>query len=75
MHGDTAYAAWRDAGLPVATTANDPPDAECIDFLFFTHDRHDGNADAAREYLDWEIGLLDQLDAQELGSLRVATNL
>ena len=69
------YAAWRDAGLPVIATPRDPADADCIDFLFFVHDRHDGNADAAREYLAWETGLLDQLDAQERGSFHVATNL
>jgi len=69
------YAAWRDAGLPVVATPHDPADADCIDFLFFTHDRHDGNADAAREYLAWETGLLDQLDAQERGSFHVATSL
>jgi len=38
---------------------------ECIDHLFFVHDRHDGNLDAARRYLEWETGLLDQLDDQE----------
>jgi hypothetical protein len=68
-------AAWRDAGLPVIATPDEPADADCIDFLFFTHDRHDGNAAAAREYLAWETGLLDQLDAQERGSFHVATKL
>ena len=43
-------------------------DADCIDFLFFTHGRHEGNAEAAAPYLAWEIGLVDQLDAQERGS-------
>jgi rhodanese-related sulfurtransferase len=69
------YPAWRDAGLPVVATPHDPADADCIDFLFFVHDRHDGNADAAREYLAWETGLLNQLDAQERGSFHVATSL
>jgi len=48
-----------------------PADAECIDFLFFTHGRHDGNAEAARQYLAWEIGLVDQLDAQERAVFRI----
>lgn len=65
------FAAWRKAGLAVETSANEPPDAECIDYLFFTHDRHDGNAAAARQYLAWELGLLDQLDAQERASFRI----
>jgi rhodanese-related sulfurtransferase len=65
------FAAWRKAGLPVETSAGEPANAECIDYLFFTHDRHDGNAAAARQYLAWELGLLDQLDAQERASFRI----
>ena len=63
--------AWRTAGLPVVATPDDPPDADCIDFLFFTHGRHEGNAEAARQYLAWEIGLIGQLDAQERGVFRI----
>jgi rhodanese-related sulfurtransferase len=65
------FEAWRAAGLPVAVTPDHPPDEECIDFLFFTHGRHDGNAAAARQYLAWETNLLNQLDAQERGVFRV----
>ena len=43
-----------------------PPDSDCIDFLFFVHDRHDGNKDAARRYLEWETGLIAHLDQQEI---------
>jgi rhodanese-related sulfurtransferase len=43
-----------------------PPDSDCIDFLFFVHDRHDGNKDAARRYLEWETGLIAQLDNDEM---------
>jgi rhodanese-related sulfurtransferase len=43
-----------------------PPDSECTDFLFFVHDRHDGNKDAARRYLEWETGLIAQLDNDEM---------
>jgi rhodanese-related sulfurtransferase len=66
------YDAWRAAGLPVEASPGRPTDAECIDFLFFTHDRHDGNAEAARQYLAWETGLLAQLDDQERGVFRLA---
>jgi rhodanese-related sulfurtransferase len=66
------YPAWRDAGLPIEVSSDRPADADCIDFLFFTHDRHDGNAEAARQYLAWETGLLGQLDAQERGVFRIA---
>jgi rhodanese-related sulfurtransferase len=64
--------AWRDAGLNVVATPNDPPDAECIDFLFHTYQRNDGQAAAARAYIAWELGLVDQLDEQERNSFRLA---
>ena len=48
------------------STETSPPDKECIDFLFFVHDRHDGNKDAARRYLEWETGLIAQLDEDEM---------
>lgn len=58
---------WAAAGFSLETTDQEPSDADCIDYLFFVHDRHDGNLDSARRYLDWELGLLDQLDDQERG--------
>jgi rhodanese-related sulfurtransferase len=64
-------AAWRGAGLPVEATPELPADAECIDYLFFVHDRHDGNKEAARRYLAWETGLVAQLDAQERAAFRL----
>jgi len=69
---DGGLEAWRAAGLPVAATPDIPPDADCIDFLFFTAARHDGDAEAARAYLTWETGLIAQLDAQERGAFRIA---
>lgn len=67
--------AWRAAGLQVVATPEDPPDEKCIDYLFFVHDRHDGNLAAARAYLDWETGLLAQLDDQERAALKPALSL
>jgi rhodanese-related sulfurtransferase len=64
--------AWRAAGLPVTASPRSPTDAECIDFVFFTHGRHDGNEAAARAYLAWEIGLVDQLDAEERAAFRIS---
>jgi len=61
---------WRAAGLTVVECPGEPADAECIDYIFHTHDRHSGNLAAAQAYLDWETGLLDRLDAQERGVLR-----
>lgn len=68
---DGGFAAWREAGLPTVSTPDQPPDAERIDYLFFVHDRHDGNAEAARRYLAWELGLVAQMDADERASFRV----
>ncbi len=64
-------AAWKQAGLPVESTADQPVDAQCIDYLFFVHDRHDGNKEAARQYLAWETGLLPQLDALERSAFKL----
>jgi rhodanese-related sulfurtransferase len=61
---------WRDAGLEIVSSPDSPSEAECIDHLFFVHDRHDGNLDSARRYLEWEVGLLAQLDDDERGALR-----
>ena len=59
-----------DSGFPkelkTVSTEAMPPDSDCIDFLFFVHDRHDGNKDAARRYLEWETGLIAQLDQDEI---------
>lgn len=57
--------AWQQQGIELESTPNDPSDADCIDYLFFVHDRHDGNLEASRRYLAWETGLLAQLDEQE----------
>jgi rhodanese-related sulfurtransferase len=64
-------AAWSAAGLPVDATPELPADADCIDYLFFVHDRHDGNKEAARRYLAWETGLVAQLDTQERAAFRL----
>ncbi len=64
-------AAWRAADLPVHATQDAPTDAEAIDFLFFVHDRHDGNMEAARRYLAWETGLTRQLDPAERDEYRI----
>lgn len=61
---------WRSVEINVVETPDTPTEEECIDYLFFVHDRHDGNLDAARRYLEWETGLLDQLDDQEKGVLK-----
>lgn len=65
------WQAWVDAGLPVASSPQSPADGECIDYLFFVHDRHSGNKAAARQYLEWEINLIAQLDEFEKAEFRL----
>ncbi|WP_454618334.1 rhodanese-like domain-containing protein [Bradyrhizobium cenepequi] len=62
---------WASLGLDVEATPNLPADSECIDFLFFVHDRHQGNKEAARQYLAWETNLLSQIDSEERGAFRI----
>jgi rhodanese-related sulfurtransferase len=69
---DGGLAAWRAAGLPTES-GDAPPDAECIDHLFFVHDRHAGNREAMRQYLAWETGLIAQLDAEDRKLFKVGT--
>ncbi|WP_144640321.1 rhodanese-like domain-containing protein [Bordetella genomosp. 13] len=63
-------AQWDAAGLPRESTPDVPPDADCIDFLFFVHDRHSGNKAAAIKYLEWETNLVTQIDERERASYR-----
>jgi rhodanese-related sulfurtransferase len=63
-------AEWEAAGLKIVESPNDPSEADCIDYLFFVHDRQN-NLDHARGYLAWEVGLMDQMDEQEKGVFRL----
>lgn len=60
---------WRKAGLTIVASADQPSEEDCIDFLFFVHSRHEGDLEASRRYLKWEVNLLKQVDAQELSTL------
>jgi len=62
---------WRAAGLEIISSPACPTDQDSIDYLFFVHDRHDGNRAAAMRYLEWEINLLNQIDEQERQSYRL----
>ncbi|MGF6744031.1 rhodanese-related sulfurtransferase [Paraburkholderia atlantica] len=57
---------FRQAGYPIEASPQTPADRERIDYLFFVHDRHEGNLDAARAYLAWETGLIAQCAPDEL---------
>ncbi|MGE3539827.1 MAG: rhodanese-like domain-containing protein [Candidatus Tectimicrobiota bacterium] len=55
--------AWVAHGLPVESSPQTPADVDCIDYLFFVHDRHQGNQQAMRDYLSWEEALPAQIAA------------
>jgi rhodanese-related sulfurtransferase len=71
---DGGLAAWTNAGYATTASPDQPSDAECIDYLFFVHDRHGGNREAMKQYLAWETGLIGQLDAHDRQSFRVGTS-
>jgi len=62
---------WQAARLELTTSPTSPTDQDSIDYLFFVHDRHEGNRAAAMRYLEWEINLLNQIDEQERQSYRL----
>jgi rhodanese-related sulfurtransferase len=68
---DGGLAAWTNAGYATTASPDQPSDAECIDYLFFVHDRHAGNREAMKQYLAWETGLVGQLDAHDRQCFRV----
>jgi len=59
------------SGLPLNSGPALLPDEMRIDYLFFVHDRHDGNKDAARKYLEWETSLITQIDDQERSTFSI----
>lgn len=65
-------AAWTAAGLPVEASPGEPPDSERIDFLFWNHDRHNGNPDHSRGYLNWEHQLPKQIEEDGGAGYRLA---
>jgi rhodanese-related sulfurtransferase len=71
---DGGVAAWRAAGLPVASSPDTPSDEERIDFIFWNHNRHDsdeGAAQAMRNYLQWELDLPEEIEKDGLSGFRV----
>lgn len=62
---------WKAAKLPLESSPSMPTNEQCIDYLFFVHDRHDGNKAAARQYLAWEMNLLAQIDDLEKNTFKL----
>jgi 3-mercaptopyruvate sulfurtransferase SseA len=54
--------AWTAAGK-ATVESEEPVDADAIDYLFWAHDRHQGNQTAMNTYLDWETDLPRQIEA------------
>ncbi len=68
---DGGLPAWMNAGYATESSTELPSDAECIDYLFFVHDRHAGNREAMKQYLAWETGLIAQLDEQDRAAFKI----
>ncbi|EEA01333.1 Rhodanese domain protein [Burkholderia sp. H160] len=62
---------FKQAGYLIEASPQSPADSARIDYLFFVHDRHEGNLDAARAYLAWETGLIAQCAPDELRQFRI----
>ncbi|MFK7944591.1 MAG: rhodanese-like domain-containing protein [Paracoccaceae bacterium] len=63
--------AWQSPGTSLQSSTDTPSDTDRIDYLFFVHDRHDGNLAASQAYLDWETGLVAQLDPRERAVFKI----
>ena len=63
--------AWQGAGHMVERSPDVPSDANRKDYLFFTGQRHMGKKEHMRQYLEWEIGLVGQLDADERAAFKL----
>lgn len=61
---------WIEAGLASEASPDKPTDGERIDFLFWAHDRHQGNLQSIDTYLGWEGTLPDRVrsDREHLGT-------
>jgi rhodanese-related sulfurtransferase len=68
---DGGMRTWTRAGHATESSPASPSDRDCIDYLFFVHDRHAGNREAMKQYLEWETGLIAQLDSEERKLFRV----
>lgn len=69
--GEAGLSALAAAGFPFNDNGTLPADADRIDYLFFVHDRHEGNRQAAEQYLAWETALIGQCQHDELRAFRL----
>ena len=55
-------AAWSAAGFPLLADRFTPADEECVDWYLRAYDRNSGQEAAMREYLAWEIDLVQAIE-------------
>lgn len=55
----------------IQTSSKSVPDAQRIDYLFWLHDRHDGNAQASAAYIAWEEDLPRQVGDHRNARFRI----
>ena len=72
---DGGVEAWRAAGRPFEASPGEPPDEERIDYIFWNHDRHEGNREAMQAYLRWELDLPGEIARDGPRPLRPASAL
>jgi len=68
---DSGIEDLKHSAFTIVSTPDYPPDEDCIDFIFHTHDRHKGNADSAKAYLKWETQLVSQLHESERKTFQI----
>ncbi len=68
---DGGFQSWTHEGYPTESTSEYPSDNDCVDYLFFVHDRHAGNREAMKAYLSWETGLMAQMTDDEKKLFRI----
>ncbi|HKS88233.1 MAG TPA: rhodanese-like domain-containing protein, partial [Stellaceae bacterium] len=71
---DGGIDAWRAAGRPFAAAPDAPPDSERIDFVFWNYNRHGGDQEAMRAYLQWEVELPGEIARDGLSGFRLAAH-
>ena len=54
--------AWVRGGGKLVADGADPPDEACVDFYLRAYDRNAGVEQAMRAYLDWEVGLVHEME-------------
>lgn len=60
-----SFSDWAKAGYAVESSPSTPNDSECIDYMFFLHERHAGNKEHISQYLTWETTLVEQMDVRD----------